>query len=67
MPLVVPSWLTPEARTTAWMWSPSRSASASRLSTIAPAPSPGTNPSAPASKLRQRPDAESIPATEADL
>ena len=41
-PLLAPSWLTAEPRTTASTRSPSRAASASRLSTTTPQPSPRT-------------------------
>ncbi len=54
-PLDRPSWLTAEPRTTASTRFPSRCASANRLSTTTPQPSPRTNPSAPASNAWQRP------------
>ncbi len=60
-PLLGPSWLTAEPRTTASTESPSRSASLSRLSTTTPQPSPRTYPSAAASKVLQRPSGANIP------
>ena len=50
MPLPLPSLEPPRPRRTAYTRSPSRSASSRRLSTNNAAPSPITNPSAPASK-----------------
>ncbi|COW45036.1 Uncharacterised protein [Mycobacterium tuberculosis] len=60
-PLLAPSWLTAEPRTTARMRLPSRTASSSRLSTTTAAPSPRTYPSADASKVLHRPSGDSIP------
>src|SRR5581483_6207763 len=42
------------------MWSPSSIALASGLSSTAPTPSAGTNPSPPDPKLRQRPSVEDM-------
>ena len=55
MPLDRPSWLIAEPRITASTRSPSRVASANRLSTTTPQPSLRTNPSASASKVLHRP------------
>ena len=60
MPLPLPSEDPPTDRMTAWMLSPSRSASASRLRMKIAAPSPMTKPSAPASNGRV-PVADSAP------
>ena len=60
-PLLAPSWLTAEPRTTASTGSPSRSASVSRLSTTTPQPSLRTYPSAPASKVLHWPSGDSMP------
>ena len=62
-----PSWFTAEPRITARIRSRSRTASASRLSTMTPQPSPRTNPSAAASKVRQRPVGESMPILSKDM
>ncbi|CEZ57124.1 Uncharacterised protein [Mycobacterium tuberculosis] len=59
MPLDRPSELVAEPRTTASTRSWSRTASANRLSTTTPQPSPRTNPSALASKLLHRPVGDS--------
>ncbi len=56
-----PSLLTAEPRITARTVSPSARASASRLSTTTPAPSPNTQPRAPASKVRTCPSGDSMP------
>ncbi|PQM45074.1 hypothetical protein C1Y40_04762 [Mycobacterium talmoniae] len=60
-PLLAPSWLTAEPRTSAHTGSPSRSASVSRLRTTTPHPSLRTYPSAPASNVLQRPSGASMP------
>ncbi|MGX1118265.1 hypothetical protein RKD37_003628 [Streptomyces ambofaciens] len=54
-----PSWLTALPRTTAWTRSPSRRASASRLRTTTPQPSPRVKPLARASKVLHRPSGAS--------
>ncbi len=59
-PWVLPLWLIEVARITPWMLSPSASARDSGLSSTAPTPSPGTKPSPPSPKLRQRPSEEDI-------
>jgi hypothetical protein len=59
-----PSLFTAEPLMTARMASRLRSALASGLSMTAPAPSPGTKPSAAASNTRQRPVGESAPERE---
>ncbi|MNT03719.1 hypothetical protein D3C72_1382670 [compost metagenome] len=56
--LSAPSLLAAVPLMTAWMVSPSRSASASRRSTTMPAPLPITVPAARASKARQWPSGE---------
>ncbi|SCD29159.1 hypothetical protein GA0115252_10023 [Streptomyces sp. DfronAA-171] len=61
MPGVRPSWLTPLPVSTAWIGSPSRSASESRLSATSPTPSARTYPSALASKARELPLRERKP------
>jgi hypothetical protein len=58
--LSAPSLLAAEPLMTACTVSPSRSASASRLSTTMPAPLPMTVPAALASKARQWPSGERI-------
>src|SRR6516162_7191962 len=60
-PLLAPSWLTAVPRTTARMRLPSRTASANRLSTTTPAPSPRTYPSALRSKVLHCPSGDSMP------
>ena len=61
-PALAPSWLSAEPRMTPQMRSPSASASASRLSTMMPQPSPRTYPSAATSKVLHWPSGASIPA-----
>src|SRR5271168_3091855 len=60
-PLLAPSWLTAEPRTTAMRRLPSRWASDNRLSTTTPQPSLRTYPSAVASKVLHWPSGDSIP------
>ncbi len=59
-PTVRPLWLTALPRTTARTWSLSRRASASRLSTTTPTPSPGTMPLPPIPKAGHSGRFESI-------
>ncbi|KRD23270.1 hypothetical protein ASE41_09670 [Streptomyces sp. Root264] len=56
-----PSLLTADPRITAWITSPSASASSRRLSTTTPAPLPGTVPEALSSNARQCPSGETTP------
>ncbi|EOD58431.1 hypothetical protein H480_43495 [Amycolatopsis vancoresmycina DSM 44592] len=60
-PLLAPSWLTAEPRTTASTGWPRRSASASRSTSSMPAPSPQPVPSAPSANALHRPLPESPP------
>ena len=62
MPLVRPSWLASDPSITPQTWSPSARARASGFITTDATASPGTKPSAAASKARQTPDGESMPA-----
>jgi hypothetical protein len=62
MPLVRPSWLAAEPSITPQIQSPSARARSSGFSTNAATASPGTKPSAAASKARQVSDGESMPA-----
>lgn len=59
----LPSLFTAEPRSTAWMWSPSATASDSRFSTVIPHPWPPTTPSAAVSNGLQTPEGEVIPPT----
>jgi hypothetical protein len=59
--LRAPSLFTADPAITAWIVSPSCSASSSRFSTTTPAPSAGTVPAASRSNARQRPSGEKMP------
>ncbi len=63
-PMVWPSFPVATASITAWMRSPSASASSRRFSRTIPQPSPGTKPSADSSKTAQRPRGEIAPIAE---